>query len=60
MRHYIIYDPATGEILLRIKSNSRVLPNDNCLEIFKEDYEGPMPVELVMRINLRTKKLERK
>lgn len=60
MRHYIIYDRLTGDILLHVKSSGDLPSEEGRIEASKENCEGPTPVESTMRVNLRTKKLERK
>ena len=60
MKHYVVYDKTTGRILLSIKASGRVPESDDLLEITQREREENDPIEERLRVNLETKKLERK
>ena len=60
MKHYVVYDKTTGRILLSIKASGRVPESDDLLEITRQEREENDPIEERLRVNLETKKLERK
>jgi len=60
MKYLAIYDPVTSEIKARIiiSRDADAKKCDNYIELTQEEYEAE--IERTHKVNLRTKKIERK
>ena len=58
MKRFAVYDEKTGKIILLIKSTGQ--RPDNSIEIAFDEVEGGEPIDKTYKVNLQTKKLEKK
>ena len=58
MKYFAVFDPKTGEILMRVKTSGSVSPDS--VELTREEADADPPVEKTYKVDVLTKKLKRR